>query len=205
MLEVGRFSTIRKTVRLNMSDNNKGFDFRSMFESISDSIRSAGSSMATSVQPAEVWSEAGLRNAVIRSLKDGPKTGHDIISTIHSTNQWGIKPAAAKVYPLLESLLDELLVSVSVVKDRKVYSLTKTGKAAEKLLGDVPVDGPSAMASGWNPAQWADLRGSLTTASGRLAKAALDVAQHGTKEQQEAAAAVIDEARRKIHEILAAK
>lgn len=188
-----------------MTNNNSGFDLRSMLDNISDSIRSAGNSMSTSVRSADVWSESGLRNAVIRSLKDGPKTGHDIITNIHSSNQWGIKPAAAKVYPLLEGLLDELLVSVTVVKDRKVYSLTKAGKAAEKLLDEDAADGPTAMTSGWNPAQWADLRGTLTTASGRLAKAALDVAQHGTKEQQEAAATAIDEARRKIHEILAAK
>jgi hypothetical protein len=38
-----------------------------------------------------------------------------------------------------------------------------------------------------------------------LAKVAYDVAQHGSTEQRDAAAAAIDEARRKINEILAAK
>jgi len=162
--------------------------------------------MSASMRPAEVWTESGLRNAVLRALVSGPKTGHDIIGSIHAANSWGIKPTASKVYPLLESLLDELLVSVAVVKDRKVYTLTKAGKAAEKLLADdVSLPKESSTGSGWDFTRWADPNGSLTTASRRLANAAFDLARHGTTEQQEAAAIAIDDARRKIHEILAAK
>jgi DNA-binding PadR family transcriptional regulator len=187
-----------------MSDRKNSFDIRPILESISDTIRSAGDSMSTSMRPAQVWTESGLRAAVLRALVSGPKTGHDIIGSIHDANTWGIKPAASKVYPLLESLLDELLVSVAVVKDRKVYTLTKAGKAAEKLLVAEETANDETE-SGWDITQWADPNGNLTTASRRLARAAFDLARHGTTEQQEAAAAAIDEARRKIHEILAAK
>jgi DNA-binding PadR family transcriptional regulator len=187
-----------------MSDRKNSFDIRPILESISDTIRSAGDSMSTSMRPAQVWTESGLRAAVLRALVSGPKTGHDIIGSIHDANTWGIKPAASKVYPLLESLLDELLVSVAVVKDRKVYTLTKAGKSAEKLLVAEETANDETE-SGWDITQWADPNGNLTTASRRLARAAFDLARHGTKEQQEAAAAAIDEARRKIHEILAAK
>ena len=188
-----------------MSDRNNSFDIRPILESIGDTLRSAGDSMSASMRPAEVWTESGLRTAVLRALVSGPKTGHDIINSIHEANKWGIKPAASKVYPLLESLLDELLVSVAVVKDRKVYTLTKEGKAAEKLLNDESIVDEPATGSGWDMTQWADLNGNLTTASRRLARTAFDVARHGTKEQQEAAAVAIDEARRKLNEILAAK
>jgi DNA-binding PadR family transcriptional regulator len=189
-----------------MSERKNTFDIRPILESIGDTIRSAGDSMSSSMRPAEVWTETGLRNAVLRALVSGPKTGHEIIGSIHAANSWGIKPTAAKVYPLFESLLDELLVSVAVVKDRKVYTLTKAGKAAEKALVDeAAASDESTTGSGWDMTQWADLNGNLTTASRRLARTAFDVARHGTKEQQEAAAAAIDEARRKIHEILAAK
>jgi DNA-binding PadR family transcriptional regulator len=187
-----------------MSDRKNSFDIRPILESISDTIRSAGDSMSTSMRPAQVWTESGLRAAVLRALVSGPKTGHDIIGNIHDANSWGIKPAASKVYPLLESLLDELLVSVAVVKDRKVYTLTKTGKAAEKLLVSEETANDET-GSGWDMTKWADPNGNLTTASRRLARTAFDVARHGTKEQQEAAVVAIDEARRKIHEILAAK
>ena len=200
----GRWAPSRERHRV--SDRKNSFDIRPILESIGDTIRSAGDSMSTSMRPAEVWTESGLRTAVLRALVSGPKTGHDIIGSIHSANTWGIKPAASKVYPLLESLLDELLVSVAVVKDRKVYTLTKAGKTAEKLLVDeAAVFDEATTGSGWDMTKWADPNGNLTTASRRLARAAFDLARHGTKEQQEAAAAAIDEARRKIHEILAAK
>lgn len=180
-----------------MNEKNQRFDLRSIIDSISDVLRDAGNSASESMQPAKVWSESGLRNAVLVALVDGPKTGHEIISKITELNEWGIKPAAAKVYPLLESLLDEQLVSVKLVKDRKVYTLTKAGKVAAKSAEgeETPRTAP----------QWPGFNGDLTTASRRLAKAAFDVSQHGTKEQQAAAAEAIDEARRKIHEILAAK
>jgi DNA-binding PadR family transcriptional regulator len=180
-----------------MNENNKGFDLRAMIDNIGETLRSAGSAASDSMRPAMMWTEAGLRNAVLTALGSGPMTGHDVIESIHASNEWGIKPASAKVYPLLESLLDEQLVSVSIVKDRKVYALTKAGKAAEKLADTAEAT--------WNAPQWPGLRGELTTASRRLARAAFDVSQHGTKEQQAAASAAIDEARRKIHEILAAK
>lgn len=188
-----------------MSERKNSFDIRPILESIGDTIRSAGDSMSTSMRPAEVWSESDLRTAIMRALVSGPKTGHEIIGTIHETNSWGIKPAAAKVYPLLESLLDELMVSVAIVKDRKVYTLTKAGKVAEKLLTDEPIVDDATTGSGWDITQWADPNGNLTTASRRLARTAFDVARHGTREQQEAAAVAIDEARRKLNEILAAK
>jgi DNA-binding PadR family transcriptional regulator len=180
-----------------MNENNKGFDLRAMIDNIGETLRSAGTAASDSLRPAMMWTESGLRNAVLTALGSGPMTGHDVIESIHASNDWGIKPASAKVYPLLESLLDEQLVSVSIVKDRKVYTLTKSGKAAEKLVDTAEAN--------WNAPQWPGLRGELTTASRRLARAAFDVSQHGTKEQQAAAAAAIDEARRKINEILAAK
>lgn len=180
-----------------MSEKNQGFDLRSVIDTISEAVRAAGNSASYSLKPARVLSEVGLRKAVLTALTSGPKTGHDVIASIHEANDWGIKPAAAKVYPLLESLLDEQLVSVAVVKDRKVYTLTKAGKAAEKALVDTEGD--------WSAPRLPGLSDELTTASGRLAKAAFGVSQRGTQEQRAAATAVIDEARQKITEILAAK
>ncbi|MFM2412589.1 MAG: hypothetical protein RLZZ587_922 [Actinomycetota bacterium] len=180
-----------------MNDKNNNFDFRALVDNIGDVIRSAGSSMSDSVRPARVWSESGLRHAVLVALLGGAKTGHEVITLIHESNDWGIKPSSAKVYPLLESLLDEQLVSVQMVKDRKTYSLTKTGKAKAESIPETE--------DGWSAPQWPGLNSELTTASRRLAKVAFDVSQHGTTEQQAAAAAAIDEARVAIHKILSAK
>lgn len=181
-----------------MNDKNSGFDFASIMDSISEALRSASESVSETVRPAAVLSEAGLRRAVLVALTDGPKTGHEVIAFVHESNEWGIKPSSAKVYPLLEQLLDEQLVSVEVVTDRKVYTVTEAGSHAATETG------PDA--DGARPTRhWPKISDELTTASRRLAQAAFDVAQHGTAEQRAAATDAIDEARRKINEILAVK
>ncbi len=59
--------------------------------------------------------------------------------------------------------------------------------------------------SAWSAPTWVDVNGEVAKAGKRLANVALEVAQTGTKAQQAEAAKVIDEARRKLHAILAAE
>lgn len=195
----------KQQVRTLVAENPQRFDFRSVLDGIGDAIRSASGSVSNSMRPAEVWTESGLKHAVLAALAVGPSTGHGIIESIHASNDWGIKPPAARVYPLLESLLDEQLVAVSIVKDRKTYSLTKAGKSAVKTHVDSKPQSTSSFSSSWTVPPLDALTGALAIASSRLAKVAYDVAQHGSTEQRDAAAAAIDEARRKINEVLAAK
>lgn len=188
-----------------MAENPQRFDIRSVLDGIGDAIRSASGSVSKSMRPSEVWTESGLKHAVLAALVVAPSTGHGIIESIHTSNAWGIKPPAARVYPLLESLLDEQLVTVAMVKDRKTYTLTKAGKAEAKAHVDAKTESGSSANDSWTLPPLDALTGTLATASSRLAKVAYDVAQHGSTEQRDAAAAAIDEARRKINEILAAK
>ena len=195
----------KQQVRTLVAENPQRFDFRLMIDGIGDAIRSASGSVSNSMRPAQVWTESGLKHAVLAALAVSPSTGHGIIESIHASNEWGIKPPAARVYPLLESLLDEQLVTVSIVKDRKTYTLTKAGKAAVKTHVESTTESGSASGGSWTLPPLDALTGTLATASSRLAKVAYDVAQHGSTEQRDAAAAAIDEARRKINEILSAK
>lgn len=188
-----------------MRDNTQGFDIQSTLDNIGRMIRSVGESVSETMSPAEILTERGLRKATLSALVDGPKTGHDIIEHIHASSDWGIKPPAARVYPLLESLLDEELVNVAVKKNRKVYTLTEAGTVAATAPSDEAPSDSADGAPGWSLPQWPGPDNKLTTASSRLAKAAFDLARHGTKEQQDAAAEAIDEARRAIHAMLAAK
>ena len=179
-----------------MSEKSSGPDFRAAIESVIDAFRQVGDSAAEALKPASVLSEEGLRSAVLVALTDGGKTGHEVTSFIEQSNGWGIRPTAAKVYPILERLLDESLVTLTVTKGRKVYSLTDDGVAAA-AAETAPSTEPKAVFTG--------PRGELTEASRRLAKVAFDVSLHGSPEQQVAAAEAIDEARRKLHEILSEK
>lgn len=177
------------------------FDFNAMAKNLRDNIKSFGGFNPEAVRQSGLLNEEGLRLRILDSLKDGSKTGHDIVEALAELR---VKPTAASVYPLLESLLDEGMVSVVLKKDRKVYSLTDEGKsvlastpAPEETLEDAPD-------SSWVP-NWVDIRGLVPVASARLAKVSLEVSQFGTKEQQEQAAEAIDDARRRIHEILSEK
>jgi hypothetical protein len=80
-----------------MNENSKGFDLRAMIDNIGETLRSAGTAASDSLRPAMMWTESGLRNAVLTALGSGPMTGHDVIESIHASNEWGIKPASAKV------------------------------------------------------------------------------------------------------------
>lgn len=177
------------------------FDFNAMTKSLRNNIKSFGGFSPEAVRRSGLLSEEGLRFQVLNSLQEGSKTGHELIEALAQLN---IKPTAASVYPLLEGLLDEGMVSVAVKKDRKVYSITDAGKA---LLSSTPT--PEATLDDseketWAP-KWVDVRGVVPVAATRLAKVSLEVSKYGTKEQQEQAAEFIDEARRRIHEILSEK
>jgi DNA-binding PadR family transcriptional regulator len=181
--------------------NWANFDFSAMAKSLSENIKTFGGFSPETVRRSGLLNEEGLRLHILGSLQEGSKTGHEIVEALSLLT---IKPTAGAIYPLLESLLDEGLISVTVKKDRKVYSLTATGKdlassspAPEETLAD-------GEETKWAP-KWVDVRGVVPVAAARLAKVSLEVSQYGTKEQQEQADEAIDDARRRIHEILSEK
>lgn len=185
-----------------------GADIRALAESLMGSVRRQGGFSPSEVRNSTLLSEEARRANILQSLDDGPKTGHEIIKRIESQTAFGINVSPSSIYPQLENLADMGLLKVEVVKDRKTFTLTKTGRAALKdqnssiPKNDGEPDDDSPM---WLGPKWVDLRGGLANSSKRLAKVALEVSQYGTKEQQESAAIAIDEARKKIHEILAEK
>ncbi|MFM2024346.1 MAG: hypothetical protein RLZZ56_359 [Actinomycetota bacterium] len=180
-------------------------DFKAIAESLTENIRAFGGFNPEQVRQSGLIGDEGVRNYLLRALKGGGKTGHELSQAIEEASSGRVKPTPGRIYPLLESLLDEGLVAVVTKKDRKIYSLTESGKAAEASLEEQPSFDETESASGWSTPKWVDVRGVVPVAATRLAKASLEVAQYGTKEQQEAAATAIDEARKRIHEILSEK
>lgn len=177
------------------------FDLNAMAKSLRENIKTFGGFSPEVVRRSGLLTEDALRIHILGSLQEGPKTGHDVVEALAELKA---KPTAGSIYPLLESLLDEGLVSVAVRKDRKVYSITVEGKA---WLANIPTPEVPLEESGegtWAP-KWVDVRGVVPVAATRLAKVSLEVSQYGTKEQQEQAAEAIDDARRQIHEILSEK
>jgi len=73
-----------------------------------------------------------LKILTLKALKKGKKTGYGLIKYINEKT--GRKPSFGSIYPLLEQLLKEKLVTYKEKDKKKFYSLTKEG---EKELKDI--------------------------------------------------------------------
>ena len=137
-----------------------------------------------------------VRAAVLALLAEQPMHGYQIIHEIEERSGGSWKPSAGSVYPTLQLLADEGLISAEESNGRKTYSLTDAGRAeATNSAGPAP----------WSPEGSSDDPGftALPKAGFELAQAAAQVGRTGSPEQIQQAVAAIDEARRRIYSILA--
>jgi Transcriptional regulator PadR-like family len=137
-----------------------------------------------------------VRAAVLALLAERPMHGYQIIHEIEERSGGSWKPSAGSVYPTLQLLADEGLISAEESNGRKTYALTEAGR--EKVAG-------ADSSSPWEPAGSNDGArfSALPKAGVELAQAAAQVGRTGTPEQIQEAVTVLDEARRKLYSILA--
>ena len=79
-----------------------------------------------------------VRAAILSLLTEQPMHGYQIIRQIEERTDGRWKPSAGSVYPTLQLLADEGLVTAKVEQDRKTYELTETGKEAAAEVVDDP-------------------------------------------------------------------
>ncbi|MFD1713383.1 PadR family transcriptional regulator [Amnibacterium flavum] len=134
-----------------------------------------------------------VRAAVLALLAEQPMHGYQIIHQIEERSGGRWKPSAGSVYPTLQLLADEGLITAEESNDRKTYSLTEAGR------DEVNRSGVSAP---WS-AKEDEKTGSLPKAGIELAQAAAQVGRTGTDAQTQQAVEVLNDARRKLYAILA--
>lgn len=137
-----------------------------------------------------------VRTAVLALLAEQPMHGYQIIHEIEERSGGSWKPSAGSVYPTLQLLADEGLISAEESNGRKIYSLTDEGRDA---VADADTSAPwestgSTASSGFT---------ALPKAGIELAQAAAQVGRSGSQEQIQQAVTVLDEARRRLYSILA--
>jgi len=137
-----------------------------------------------------------VRTAVLALLAEKPRHGYEIIREIEERSGGSWKPSAGSVYPTLQLLADEGLITAEEANGRKVYSLTEAGRA-------VAADETSSPWESTSEASGAGRFTVLPKAGVELAQAAAQVNRTGTPAQIEQAAAVLDEARKRLYSILA--
>ena len=69
-----------------------------------------------------------LRLSVLNILAQGPHAGYDLMKYLQK--EVGVKPSPGSIYPLLQHMHAEGLVSVRQAGKRKQYTLTQAGKTA---------------------------------------------------------------------------
>ena len=139
-----------------------------------------------------------VRTAVLALLAEQSMHGYQIIHEIEERSGGSWKPSAGSVYPTLQLLADEGLISAEESNGRKIYSLTDEGRAG---VADTDTSVPwetTASTSGHGHGHAA-----LPKAGIELAQAAAQVGRTGSPEQIKQAVTVLDDARRKLYSILA--
>ncbi len=138
-----------------------------------------------------------VRAAILALLAEEPMHGYQIITelTERSGGEW--RPSPGSVYPTLQALEDQGLVTADKSEGRRVFSLTSEGRTEAEAAGDGPA--PWEVASRGANRSLVDLRGLMA----EVAAATMQVARAGSESQVKSVADILAETRRRIYLILA--
>src|SRR3954471_5122601 len=136
-----------------------------------------------------------VRSAILALLDDRPMHGYEMIQELEERTGGRWTPSAGSIYPTLQLLEDEGLVTAEEVEGRKVYSLTDTGKEAapDRTEGGRP----------WEQGDEDSPRFEARKEMFKLMGAAKQVARADDHDQLAKATEILKDARRKLYGLLA--
>ncbi|MGI9529787.1 MAG: PadR family transcriptional regulator [Acidimicrobiia bacterium] len=137
-----------------------------------------------------------VRVAILHLLAEEPMHGYQIIQEISDRTDGVWQPSPGSVYPTLQQLEDEGLVAADERAGKNVFALTAEGSEASQALDAPPpwermgsnVDGELL---------------SLREAGFQVGGAVMQVARAGSRDQVDRTIAILNDARKKIYQILA--
>ncbi|MEQ4719783.1 PadR family transcriptional regulator [Nonomuraea sp. B19D2] len=139
-----------------------------------------------------------VRAAILALLSEEPRNGYQIIQEIAERSEGGWKPSPGAVYPALQQLTDEGLVTSEENEGRKTFRLTEEGRNYIEAHAD-EVRAP-----------WDEMRPEIDDNTADLwhiarqsAFAMMQVLQTGNDAQIREARKTLVETRRKLYQILA--
>jgi DNA-binding PadR family transcriptional regulator len=137
-----------------------------------------------------------IRVALLHALTDGPAHGYELIGRLEARTGGAWRPSAGSVYPTLQLLEDEGLVTGRDDGGKRVFELTDQGRQAASEAADRV--GPGAWSGPGSGAQ-----AGMRQAMRGLVLAIRQVTVAGDDDQMAAATAVVTEARQRLYRILA--
>jgi DNA-binding PadR family transcriptional regulator len=134
---------------------------------------------------------------LLSALLDGPGHGYEIIRRLDQRSGGLWRPSAGSVYPTLQLLEDQGLVTSEESGGRRVYRLTDAGRAEAEAT--------RAQGMPWDLSEGEGATGerALRHALVQLQLAVRQVALAGDSGQVERAAAIVGEARQRLYQVLA--
>ncbi len=138
-----------------------------------------------------------VRAAILALLAERPMHGYEMIQELASRTDGAWQPSPGSVYPTLQLLEDEGLVSAAEVDGKRTFTITDVGRAAIAERGDRRPPWEE-VSDGIDPGVF-----SLAGEMRQLMGAVFQVGQAGTSEQRGQAERVLAEARRRLYALLA--
>ena len=137
-----------------------------------------------------------VRAAVLALLLERPMHGYEMIQELEARTGGVWRPSPGSVYPTLQLLEDEDLITGEEGEGRRRFTLTDAGRAEAGRQGQrSPWEEVTA---GVAPMAW-----NLRDAMGQIAQAFWSVANAGSEAQQARALEVLKDTRRRLYAILA--
>jgi DNA-binding PadR family transcriptional regulator len=127
-----------------------------------------------------------IRPLILTALAQKPMHGYEVIQDLEARSGGRWRPSAGSIYPTLQQLADEGLVTSEDVEGRRTYTLTDAGKAAA-------ADAPSP--------DWGDATDSDDVR--RFFSAVMQVERVGSPEARREMHRILADARRELYRLLA--
>lgn len=134
-----------------------------------------------------------IRGALLAGLGDGPAHGYELINRLEARSSGMWRPSAGSVYPTLQLLQEEGLITGRDEDGKRVFELTDAGREAAEVFRSRSPFGHEEHAG----------HAGLHQAVKTLMLAARQVATAGDEAQVVSATAIVTEARQKLYRLLA--
>jgi DNA-binding PadR family transcriptional regulator len=126
-----------------------------------------------------------VRPLIVAALAQRPMHGYELIQELEAQSGGRWRPSAGSIYPTLQQLSDEGLVSGEDIEGRRVYTLTEEGRRA---AAEIPARAP------WEDAD--------DESGPDIRKLAMQVARIGSPAAHREAARILTDARKQMYRLL---
>lgn len=135
-----------------------------------------------------------VRTLILGALAEQPMHGYEVIQALEAKSRGMWRPSAGSIYPTLQQLSDEGLVTSEEIDGRRTYTLTDEGR---KTLAESPA------ATQWTDADAGSAKNpDIRRLAMELAAAVIQVHRVGSAKARRDATSILTDARKQMYRLL---